>query len=328
MRSRKPPFFIVGAERSGTTMLRLMLNAHPEVAIPPETWFLIDLMNRLPLTDVLTETQQRLAWQLVIAHKRWPDLDIPNNVLHDRIIGLRQPRLADVIDAIYAELLLRTKKRRWGDKTPEYVIEIDRLHRVFPAAQFVHIIRDARDVSLSLMKKRWRGTFTVNAARYWGNYVSRGCESGRRLADELYLEVHYEDIVCDPPTWLQRICAFLRLEYTDAMMRFHETATEKIPVRERPFHSDTSRTPRVEDVERWRTEATPLQIMSVEGVAGSIMDRLGQTRHYRGLTRVAPTAIGVAEAMLWGVLRVRRKLLRLNTPQTRAGAIGGHNLSE
>jgi hypothetical protein len=315
-RTTTAPFFIVGAERSGTTMLRLMLNAHPEVVVPSETWFLIDLMNALPLTGPLDTTHQERACQVIVSHRRWKDMGIPDAVLVDRVMRLTRPALADVMSAIYAELLERAQKSRWGDKTPEYVIEIDRLHRVFPESKFLHVIRDARDVSLSLMKKQWRGTFTVNAARYWSNYVTRGMISGRRLPAGLYREVHYEDIVRDPERSLREICEFLELRYTDDVLHFHRGATEKIPAYERSHHTNTARAPQMDDIHRWKREGSWMQVMSVEAVAGSTMDRVRQERHFRGVSRLLPAVLGLAESALWGALRLRRTLF--GTPPARA----------
>ena len=105
----------------------------------------------------------------------------------------RSPR----IEAIYGIQLLRCGKTRWGDKTPGYLIEIDRLRQVFPNAKFIHLIRDARDVSLSLWRKGWFGPHLRNAARHWSESVRTGIEQGRLLPPGSYHEIRYEDLVRD-----------------------------------------------------------------------------------------------------------------------------------
>ena len=289
-------------------MLRLMLNVHPDVVIPSETWFLIDLMNAFPLTATLSESDKERAVTVISSHVRWKDLDIETSTLRDRVQRLVRPQLADVIHAVYAELMAAAGKKRWGDKTPEYVLEIERLSTIFPGAQFIHLIRDARDVSLSLMKKRWRGTLTINAARYWSTYVRRGMELGRKLPKEQYLEVNYEDLVLHPEVKLREVCEFLGLEFRKELLQFHESASDKIPQRERRFHTNTSRPPQADDVQRWRTEASAIQVLAVEAAAGSTMDQVGQARHFRGISRILPAVLGGAESLLWGVLRIRRQI--------------------
>jgi hypothetical protein len=285
-----------------------MLNEHPDIVVPAETWFIIDLMNNLPLGGVLNVNQLRVAYGLITSHQRWPDLGIDDAVLWQRLSALQSPRLADVIESIFAELLCRSGKRRWGDKTPEYIIEIERLHQVFPAAQFIHVIRDARDVCLSLHKKRWRGTRTVNAARYWSTYVSQGVAAGRRLPAGLYLEIRYEDLVRSTENKLREICTFLDLEYSDSLMSFHAVAAERIPSWERQHHTKVTRAPRLDDIERWRSEATQFQVMSIEGVAGRTMGLVGQDLQFRDWRRVMPVLFGMAEEAFWRLLRARRRI--------------------
>src|SRR5215207_1941943 len=136
------PIFIVGVERSGTTMLRLMLNEHPDIAIPRESLFLIDLMDSLPRTGALNDRQRDRAIQIMSRHPRWRDMEIDDREFAERVRSLSLPTLADVIETVYRIQLLRVGKTRWGDKTPGYLIEIDRLRQVFPRAQFIHLIRD------------------------------------------------------------------------------------------------------------------------------------------------------------------------------------------
>ena len=305
------PFFIVGADRSGTTMLRLMLNQHAELLVPQETWFMIDLMNELPLTDPLTELQKQRAYELIVTHKRWSDLGIRDYDLAIGIETLAQPTLGALLETVFGQLLNRTTKRRWGDKTPEYVIEIARLHEVFPQAQFIHVIRDARDVCLSLLRKRWRGTRTPNVARFWANYVHRGITAGRSLPDKLYLEIHYESLVQNTVNTLGSVCEFLGVDFNPAMMFFYESANENIAPWERDLHKKVMRPPCLDDVYRWRTESSMLQVMAVEALAGTVMDEVGQRKFFEGPAKLMPWVFKVLEGIFFRTLAVRRCLKKL-----------------
>ena len=143
------PFFNIGSGRSGTTMLRLMLNDHPRIRVPRETAFLPKLMDRLPLNSPLSEDDKRLAFDLISNHFKWEAWAVTPERLGDTISSLKHPLLGQMIDAIYHNCSNPESKPRWGDKTIVCTKEVERVHRVFPNAKFIHIIRDARDVCIS-----------------------------------------------------------------------------------------------------------------------------------------------------------------------------------
>src|SRR5918992_1143853 len=136
-----PFVFVVGCERSGTTLLRAMLDSHPELAIPPESHFLTKVMrkpyNRESFLTMLSEHRRFARWELSI---------------EDVSEALDRSHVADnaaAVRALYSTYARITEKRRWGDKTPEYVRNIQGLSSFLPEARFVHLIRDGRDVTLS-----------------------------------------------------------------------------------------------------------------------------------------------------------------------------------
>ena len=306
------PFFIVGADRSGTTMLRLMLNEHSDVHVPRETWFLTNLMDALPLNTPLDESQLGVAYKIITEHERWCDLEIGNSQLKLLLEQIEEPDLSDLVCAIYKILLLRTGKSRWGDKTPDYVKEINRLNQLFPGAQFIHVIRDGRDVCLSLLKKRWRGTVVPTIARYWSDCVSAGIAAGRNLPCNQYLEIFYEDLTTETEITLRKICDFLDIDFQENMLKFYEHAADNIADWEKEHHQKTTRAPQVEDIYRWKIEASPFQVLAVEAIAGSTMEQVGQERKFKGIGKVLPWSFGAIEASFWHVLSLRRKI-RNNT---------------
>jgi hypothetical protein len=309
------PVFIVGADRSGTTMLRLMLNEHRELLVARETWFMIDLMNALPLVDTLTQEQRDVACTIITGHPRWQDLEIEGKEFVERVSSLARASLADVIATVFELLLEREGKSRWGDKTPEYVVAIGQIHAVFPHARFIHVIRDARDVCLSLLQKRWRGPHARNVARYWADYVGRGITCGRALPNGLYLEVNYEDLVRNTEMALKRICEFVDLDYAPSMMQFYESAERHIAPWEREHHQKTMRRPSDDDLGRWRRSATILQVAVIESLAGEVMEAVGQQRHYRGASRFLIGILRIAEELFYRLLRLRRRFIaRPHTP--------------
>lgn len=315
-RQRNEPFFVIGASRSGTTMFRLMLNAHSRILIPGETWFLSDLMDTLPRRDPLTTEQVDTAHRLITSHWRWKEWGIADERLRRAYGELAAPRLADLVRTLYALALEGTSKARWGDKTPGYVTEVHRLHELLPEARFLHLIRDGRDVCLSLKKTGWRGESTWEIARYWGAEVGRGLAEGRALPAGRYMEISYEALVLETERVLHDVCDFLGETFEEGMLSFYETATENIPDRAEGHLKKTRRPPRPTDVQRWKRELEPRKTMVFEAFAGSTLEDAGYERRYRkGLAAVRGFCHGFEG--LATVTRPIRKRLGIELPGLR-----------
>ena len=146
---RAPVPFIVGVGRSGTTMLRLMLDAHPELTIPPETHFVPDLIDAIQ-----SGASREKAVETMTAVRQWGDLGIEPDQVLERWRALDDFKPGPALRAFYVIYTERQGKPRWGDKTPIYVKNMLRIESVLPEARFIHVIRDGRDVALS----RWKRT--------------------------------------------------------------------------------------------------------------------------------------------------------------------------
>lgn len=274
------PFFVVGTSRSGTTMFALMLNAHSELHVPNETWFLSDLMDELPLDGWLSTQQVESALSIVLGHWRWREWGVEDRRLANSLRRLDRPTLAEVIDSIFSLPLADSSKVRWGDKTPGYTTEIERLHHVFPRAQFLHIIRDGRDVCLSLKKTGWHGETIGKIADYWAATVAQGRAVGRTLPRGLYMEVPYERLVLSTEEVLGSVCTFLGVGFEAEMLRFYHDAREHILERARGHLTKAFRPPRKSDVARWKREMTSLQVAIFESFAGSVLEQTGYERRF------------------------------------------------
>lgn len=299
------PFFILGSDRSGTTMFRLMLNAHPRLCVPRESWFITDLLNALPAGAPLTADQVELARQCLRRHWRWHTWDIPDASLVEATDRLHEPTLAQLVDAIFRIPCASRAKPRWGDKTPGYLTQIHSLHRLFPAAQFLHVIRDCRDVCISLRRVGWRGPGLFHAAQYWNSVVASALLAGRTLPAGQYLEIHYDDLVLRTEAVLRRTCEFLREDYAPCMRDYYKTAADELADFEKHanIHAKVSRLPQADDVDRWRRELSAREVMLIEALAGPTMDRVGQARHFGRWSRPVVGGIGVAARGLMGARR-------------------------
>jgi hypothetical protein len=184
-----------------------------------------------------------------------------------------------------------SRRRLLVEKLPENSFRVRWLSAIFPAARFIHIIRDGRDVALSLRQRGWDGVTTYDFAENWRDDVSGAVNAGRALGPEMYLEVSYEDLVLRTEPTLRRICAFLREDFEDVMLHFYEGAENEIPTWESQYHEKTRRPPQVNDVQRWKREMSGLHVAIFESVAGRTMDQVGYPRRFRGLSRLLTAVI-------------------------------------
>jgi hypothetical protein len=242
---------IVGAPRSGTTLLRFMLDAHPELAIPPETGFLT-LGSRLKgRGDELRENFFRAIVNYAEPVPSWPDFEIPEEDFRAALMEITPFTVAEGYRAFYRLYAARFGKPRWGDKTPLYCTALNAIRRVLPEARFIHIIRDGRDAALSL-RKMWfsPGQEIETQAAYWRECVlaARGTGLGR----EDYMEVLYEDLILDTRESLERICGHIGLSFDEAMLSYYTRAPERL--REHKGRSRADGTPLMTQEQRLRQQ--------------------------------------------------------------------------
>jgi sulfotransferase family protein len=283
----KPPApFVIGMTRSGTTLLRLMLDSHPELTIPPETHFVPDVIKAF--NDGRDSPEEFVA--VMAASRRWADFGIPAEQLRRELEKLRPLLSPEVpLRAFYRLYAKGQRKRRWGDKTPGYATKMRRIQRTLPEARFIHMIRDGRDVALSL-QEREAGLSTEQVARRWRHRINNTRRAAEHVPD--YVEIRYEDLVGDPETTLRRICDHIDLKWSPRMLDYHERAAERLEEMAQPLaaeedkralsaesrleaHALTSEPPRTDRSGRWRGEMAPDELATFEEHAGELLAELG-----------------------------------------------------
>ena len=277
-----PPLLILGVRRSGTTLLRVMLDRHSQLAVPDESYFVPQLADRHLRrvdADAFVDDLRRLD---TLAEWKVP-LDKVRARLHD---GMPVGAAVGTVYAVYAE---ERGKPRWGDKTPMYMQNLRLLERLFPDALFVHLIRDGRNAATSFLSMP-RGIVTENwmhphdAAGFacqWRTEVKAARRLGRRVGRERYLEVRYEELVEDVGGVLQSICRFGRLPFEPGMADY----AGSVDVSAKPHQTSLTRPP-TPGPRDWRTQMSPEEIGAFDRVAGDLLGELGYETHE------APDALG------------------------------------
>lgn len=268
------PFFVVGATRSGTTLLRVMLDRHPRVAVPPESHFIPDLWERRHRYGPDGRVHDRSAFLHDLGtDPRFAAWGIPVEQVEQELPDTQGPALSEALAAAFRAYARAQGKERWGDKTPQYLEHLALLDRLFPTAQFVHLVRDGRNVALSVVDMGRLHRHPATAAYHWARTVERGRRLGRQLGERRYVEVRYERLVATPEEELRSLCRFLDLEYDPRMLR-HEGALETIPEPKRHLHTRLALPP-TRGLRDWRRDMSPRDVVECEVVAGRQLRRLG-----------------------------------------------------
>lgn len=274
--SGERPVFIVGCARSGTTLLQLMLHAHPHIAVPPETRFVMPAYDRREEFGEPQEPDVRKAIARFIIRRRWSrfdDLGLPARETRRAIVG-SPPTLGSMFATVFRSYAARFDKVRWGDKQPAHIERIDEILRLFPDAQIVHIIRDGRDCVASLQRMPWWEHGNVGAIHKWVEALRLGRRARRRLGSSQYHELRYEDLVDRPEEVIEALCDFLGEEPHPAMLEPQQVADEAVPDRKH-WHERTKEPVNDEAVRRWEDELSGDVVALMELVAGRWLRRYG-----------------------------------------------------
>lgn len=267
---RKPPVFITGYMRSGTTLLGNIVDRHPAIAVFIESFFIPRYFFTQPLFWPLGRDQNylRLA-RCIVDERRSQRNGVTMGDSGDLLANERT--LPALIDALFLQWAMSRGKQRWADKSPGYISKISVLDRMFPDARFVHIVRDGRDVWLSVKKLGWQ-TDVVKVATDWSKTVSHARRYGASMSPGRYLEVGYERLVAFPEEEARRIAAFLDEPYDRTMVQ---------PDEEGPGNPALDGWPGVdkaidpENTRKWKKQLSDYELAAFDLCAGELLQSLG-----------------------------------------------------
>jgi hypothetical protein len=301
------PFF-VGCDRSGTTLLRAMFDSHPDVAVPPESFFIPQFGRRRAVYEKSSGFDVELLMRDLYEEERFRRWQLsPPDVR--RI--LQEPEVEDYPDAIRRlfQLFSGSKgKKRYADKTPKYISDVPFLSELFPESRFVHVIRDGRNVSLSIREDGRRNgpkrfTNIGEALLHWRTRVQGGLDAKQPLGPDRYLEVRFEDLLDDTESHVRRICEFIDVPFDESMFRYQERADELAGSFDDPYLQRHLRLPPTKGLRDWRTEMTRSEMAIAELLVGDLLDQLGYEPFPANMgalpvliARCQKTALGVKSA--------------------------------
>lgn len=317
---RRDPVFVVGYKRSGTTVFRLMLNAHGQLFIPTESEYIQRapklLGRRVFQQDDIDELLQRLP------HGSF-DLFMDREMMRPYLESALPGDLSVVIAALYQACAEQLEKpgARWGDKKPQHWQFVTGLRGWYPDAQFIHICRDPRDVIASIEQHlseqvRGRGVMPAHviSAWHWDHVVRQMQRQSERLSDKRFTQVRYEDLMADTESELRRLCDFLGLPFQQEMLHFQEQAKDERvqgSFSHGDLHVNTAKEVTTQRIGRHQDTLSAGQIADIEAVAARGMKIKGYTPSVRPagpVRRLYLKALCLMFSGAWACMRTMRRM--------------------
>jgi ATP-binding cassette, subfamily B, bacterial len=284
---QNPYLFVVGCPRSGTTLLQRMLDHHPQLAMANDSHFIPRAIEDVAIGIDPPLTPERVEW--VRGYHRFYRLDLPPETVSQAETTSRT--YGEFVSRLYTEYGQRRGKHLAGEKTPDYVRFLPRLHALFPWVRTIHIIRDGRDVALSTLEwarenkgpgkySLWRIEPVAVCALWWRWQVSAGLRDGAELGPNHYYEVRYEDLVARPEEALRDMVAYLDLSFASQMVTYYEGKARYEP----GISAKKAWLPPTVGLRDWRTQMSARDVELFEALAGDLLFNLGYERHFGAIS--------------------------------------------
>lgn len=232
------PIFLIGAERSGTTLLRLMLDCHSNIAFHSEFEFVVDYFkdNNYPSLDDFYE------------HLTTDRLFQSSNLEIDYTLDYPQ-----LVNSFLVQKRINTGKYFVGATVHRH---FDRILQIWSGAKFIHIIRDGRDVARSCMNMNWAGNVWTGSDR-WIEVEKLWSELKSTLPEDRYIEINYEALIVNPKNTLSSLCEFIGTSYNSSMLSYPQTSTYDLP------------NPKL--IQQWKSKLSPWEVRLLEAKIGNIL---------------------------------------------------------
>jgi len=271
------PIFIIGTERSGTNLLRLMLNSHSAIAVPHPP-HIMKLFS--PLEQRYGDLTDDSNFRLLIADVcRMVELHTyPWEIRPDREQVFRRAvdrTLLAVYFQVYDQYLAYTGKRRWACKSTFMIEHVAELLRYHPQARFIFMVRDGRDVAVSAKSSIFNHFHVYYSARRWQREQRLGLDWLATLPAEQIMLLKYEELIADPPTITRQLCDFLGEPFEAGMLEYHRSSEARKSGSLSISWENTARPVMAGNAQKFRRLLSKAEILLFEAIAGEELRELG-----------------------------------------------------
>lgn len=305
------PVFIIGTERSGSNLLRLMLQAHSAFTIPHPPHFMKYLAPVAASYGDLASPENRRtlvrdALRLLRAHIHpWE-----HTIDEAAVVDASSPSVFGVVAAIYEQYRGQAGAKRWGCKSTFMVDYVDEVILEYPDARFIWLVRDPRDVAASAKSSVFCHFHPLLTAKLWVAEQERAAAALDRLGPGQVHLLRYEELVAQPREQLTRLCEFLGEPFEEAMLEHHRQPAAHQIARLSESWSNSDRPVNDKSVGRHAKGLSDEERGLVEQTAGAMMERLGYPRQGSTAPVRLPSAFRVRAVEFWMWLKVEAHSLR------------------
>lgn len=282
-----PLFFIIGRPRTGTTLFQSLFDAHPNVQIPWECQFVLNLYPRYGKINFWTEEHIRAFYNDLLRQWQFSSWNIDREKLLTDLLALQgRNSYTEICESVYLHYISFFPKediRIIGDKNHGYTIYIDKLKKLYPDAKFLYVLRDYRDNYDSIT----RVDFEIPAASLvvykWKYFYKTALKAAKKYPDSIYF-IRYEDLAGDPQTHFRALCIFLQIPYNEAVFNFYRMKEQAAAVYPQDIlqkhHSSLFNPINTGRLGLWKTSMPERKVRIADYVAGSYAEMAGYQRKY------------------------------------------------
>ena len=266
--------FIVGCPRSGTTLLQQMLDAHPDIAIAPETHFMRHFWERRDdYGDLNQDVNYRHLLEDITAIPEFTEMGLSTPDFLE-VSWNRERSYANLFNLILEHFAEQRGVEVVGEKTPNHLLYMSEIKQFFPSACFIHIIRDPRAVVNSWRSVPWSNGSITGDAKVWQRYMSRGINFDEPVKSSVFT-LFYEELILAPEKNLRSLCDFLGLTFVPAMLTYNQRKLQLVNVMREPWKAEAVKPISQKALDRWQRELSRQEICEIEAVTFSEMKYWG-----------------------------------------------------
>jgi hypothetical protein len=274
-------FLMIGTQRSGSNLLRLMLNEIDGVAAPHPPHILERMMPLLPSYGDLNQADSfRLlvddVCRLVELNPvTWDGVSLDRE---DVIARCNEQSLVAIFFAIYDILAKTWGAEHWCCKSLANVKYLPEINSYSKNAKFIYLYRDGRDVALSFQKAVVGEKHIYHIAQGWAKSQRLALQMRSILGEDRFYNLSYEDLVADPESSLKGLCGFMGKQYSPELLNFHQSNEASNAAASSSLWGNVTKPIMQQNTKKFLTQATEEEIMIFELVAGDVLDALGYER--------------------------------------------------
>lgn len=302
------PLFILGTERSGSNLLRLILNTHPRIAVPHPPHVVRFFAPLEPAYGDLAGSDRAFAALVddVLAFVRWHIYPWEVRIDRGRVLREASPRDSfGITVALYDQYRDHAGKARWGCKSTFMIDHVGRVLDRYPDARLIYLTRDPRDVAVSSRRSVFNPFHPYFTARLWASQQRTGLGLLRTLPPRTIFHLRYEALVREPARTVADLCAFLGEPFDERMLRYFETPEAARSASLSRSWENTGKAVLSSNCGKYRGELSPAELRAVESVARDEMEQLGYPPDLPPADPPSPLAVaGYRLLDWWGWLRV------------------------